>query len=68
MIYTPFIQHVNGLTVDEDFVFFDAGGIAMDLNMYTENLKRRRTIEFRVDWLKALYTREGFYLWYNAKG
>ncbi len=54
----------NGLTVDEDFTIFDAGSYAMDLSMNPEYRKWKHTIELGVNWLKALYTGEGFYVWY----
>ncbi len=54
----------NGLTIDEDFTIFDAGGYALDLSMNPDSIERQYTIEFGVNWLKAQYTGEGFYVWY----
>ncbi len=54
----------NGLTIDEDFTVFDAGGLAMDLSMNPDINEGQHTIEFGVNWLKAQYTGEGFYVWY----
>ena len=56
----------NGLTMDEDFTVFDAAGIAMDISMNPDNAVRRHIIDLGVNWLKAPYTREGFYVWYTG--
>ena len=56
----------NGLTIDEDFTVFDAGCYALDLSMNSDNIERQHTVELGVNWLKALYTGEGFYVWYAA--
>ena len=56
-----------GLTMHDDFTVFDAAGYAMDLSMNPDINKRRQiTINIGVNWLKAMYTGEGFYVWYTA--
>ena len=52
----------NGLTIDEDFTIFDAVGYALNLSMNPDNFRRRTFIDVGVNWLKALYTGEGFYV------
>ena len=58
----------NELTIDEDFTFLDAGGLALDLSMNPAgNIRRRHDVELKVDWLKSSYTGEGFYVWYHPQ-
>jgi hypothetical protein len=58
----------NGLTMHEDFTVFDAEGYTMDLNMIPDDTDVAFSIDFEANWLKAMCTRDGFYVWYAAGG
>jgi hypothetical protein len=50
----------------EDFTIFDAEGHAMGLNMIPDDKDLALAIDFEANWLKAMCTRDGFYVWYSA--
>ena len=58
----------NGLTMHEDSTVFDAAGYEMDLNMIPDDNDVAFAIDFDANWLKAMFTRDGFYVWYSAGG
>ena len=57
----------NGLTMDEDFVFFDAASYSMELSMIYK-VARRNHVSTGVKWLKARYGDGAIYVWYVEGG
>ena len=53
----------NGLTIDEDFVFFDAASYSMEQSMIYK-VARRNHVNTGVNWLKARYGDGAIYVWY----
>lgn len=53
----------NGLTMDEDFVFFDAASYSMEQSMIYK-VARRNHVNTGVNWLKARYGDGAIYVWY----
>ena len=53
----------DGLTMDEDFVFFDVGSYSMAQSMI-HKVERRNHVNTGVNWLKARYAHGAIYVWY----
>ena len=53
----------SGLTMDDDFVFIDAGSYAM-VQSTLDKVARRNHLDLGVSWLNARYVGGGIYVWY----
>ena len=56
----------SGLTMDNDFVYIDAGSYMIVQGMSNE-VGRRNHLDVGVSWLKARYANGGIYVWYAER-